>query len=102
MRDATTVSSDQYGAVEIDTLDGKKVVGRIVNLNGENIMVNTDMLNPNGQVTVNRKNIDLMKPSKISMMPVGLLDTLKEDELLDMMAYLLSRGDRKHAMFGAK
>ena len=94
--------SDQYGAVEIDTLDGKKVVGRIVNLNGENIMVNTDMLNPNGQVTVNRKNIDLMKPSKISMMPVGLLDTLKEDELLDMMAYLLSRGDRKHAMFGAK
>ncbi len=94
--------SDQYGAVEIDTLDGKKVVGRIVNLNGDNIMVNTDMLNPNGQVTVNRKNIDRMKPSKISMMPVGLLDTLKEDELLDLMAYLLSRGDRKHAMFGAR
>ena len=36
------------------------------------------------------------------MMPVGLLDTLKEDELLDLMAYLLSRGDRKHAMFGAR
>jgi len=94
--------SDQYGAVEIDTLDGKKVVGRIVNLNGDTIMVNTDMLNPNGQVTVNRKNVDRMKPSRISMMPVGLLDTLKEDELLDLMAYLLSRGDRKHAMFGAR
>ena len=33
------------------------------------------------------------------MMPTGLLDTLKEDEILDLMAYLLSRGDRKHAMF---
>ncbi len=94
--------SDQYGAVEIDTLDGKKVVGRIVNLNGDNIMVNTDMLNPNGQVTVSRKDIDLMKPSKLSMMPAGLLDTLKEEELLDLLAYLLSRGDRKHAMFGKK
>ncbi len=94
--------SDQYGAVEIDTLDGKKVVGRIVNLSGDNIMVNTDMLNPNGQVTVNRNNVDAMKPSKLSMMPTGLLDTLKEDELLDLMAYLLSRGDRKHAMFGGK
>ena len=92
--------SDQYAAVEIDTLDGKKVVGRIVNLNGDNIMVNTDMLNPNGLVTVNRKNVDAMKPSKLSMMPAGLLETLKEDEVLDLMAYLLSRGDRKHAMFG--
>jgi hypothetical protein len=40
-----------------------------------------------------------MKPSKISMMPAGLLDTFKEDEILDIMAYILSRGDRKNAMF---
>jgi hypothetical protein len=32
-------------------------------------------------------------------MPTGLLDTLKEDEVLDLMAYMLSRGDRNHAMF---
>ncbi len=94
--------SDQYAAVEIDTLDGKKVVGRIVNLNGDDIMVNTNMLDPNGQVNVNRKNIDVMKPSKISMMPAGLLETLKDDEVLDLMAYLLSRGDRKHVMFDKK
>ena len=41
-----------------------------------------------------------MKTSKVSMMPAGLLDTFKEDEVLDLMAYMLSRGDRKHAMFG--
>jgi hypothetical protein len=35
------------------------------------------------------------------MMPQGLLDTLNEDEVLDLMAYLLSRGDRNHAMFAA-
>jgi hypothetical protein len=40
-----------------------------------------------------------METAKISMMPAGLLDTLKEDEVLDLLAYLLSRGDRGHAMF---
>ena len=40
-----------------------------------------------------------MIPSKVSMMPEGLLDVLKEEEILDLMAYLLSRGDRKNAMF---
>ena len=29
------------------------------------------------------------------MMPEGLLDTLERDEVLDLVAYLLSRGDRK-------
>jgi putative heme-binding domain-containing protein len=91
--------SDQYQAVVIDTLDGKKVTGRIINLNGDNIMVLTDMTNPNGITTVNRKNVDEIKPSKLSMMPEGLLNTLKEDEILDLMAYLLSRGDRNHAVF---
>jgi hypothetical protein len=33
------------------------------------------------------------------MMPTGLLNTLKDDEVLDLLAYLLSRGDRNHAMF---
>jgi hypothetical protein len=28
------------------------------------------------------------------MMPTGLLDTLAEDEVLDLVAYLLSRGER--------
>jgi hypothetical protein len=48
---------------------------------------------------VDRKKIDTMEPSKVSMMPTGLLDTLKEDEVLDLMAFLLSRGDRKSEMF---
>ena len=73
------------------------MVGRIVNLHGDTLHVNTDMLDPNKMVNVNRDNIEQMKPSKMSMMPAGLLDTLNEDEVLDLMAYLLSRGDRNRA-----
>jgi hypothetical protein len=32
-------------------------------------------------------------------MPTGLLDTLTQDEVLDLMAYLLSNGDRNNGMF---
>ncbi len=91
--------SDQYAAVEIRTTDERVIVGRIVNLNNDDVMVNTDMLNPGGTVRVDRKLIESMKPSKVSMMPTALMDTFKEDEVLDLMAYLLSRGDRTHAMF---
>ncbi len=91
--------SDQYAATIFELEDGGTVTGRIVNLNGDNYKVNTDMLDPNLMKDVNRNNIASMKPSKLSMMPNGLMDVLKEDEALDLMAYLLSRGDRNHAMF---
>ena len=44
------VISDQYEAVTIATTDGKVVTGRIMNLNGDTIMLNTDMLDPSAQV----------------------------------------------------
>lgn len=91
--------SDQYGAVQIVTLDGKVVTGRIINLAGDSYRVQTNMLDPGTLVGVDRKQIDVMMPSKTSMMPKGLLNTLKEEEVLDLMAYLLSRGDRSNAMF---
>ena len=84
--------SDQYAAVEIETEDGRKIIGRIVNHSGDGMTVNTNMLDPNANVGVKQSNILSIKTSKQSPMPFGTLDTLKEDEVLDLMAYLLSRG----------
>lgn len=92
--------SDQYGSVQIITMNGKVVNGRIINLAGDSLRVQTDMLRPGTLTSVDRKQIDEIIESKVSMMPKGLLNTLNEDEVLDLMAYLLSRGDRKHVMFG--
>jgi putative heme-binding domain-containing protein len=91
--------SDQYAGVVITLNDGKVVTGRIVNHNVNNISVMTNMLDPNGLVNVNATKVDTIVKSKTSMMPEGLLDTLKEDEILDLVAYLLSRGDRNNKMF---
>jgi putative heme-binding domain-containing protein len=91
--------SDQYAAAVITLSDGKIITGRIVNHSNDDMMVITNMLDPNGITKVNVKKIDSIEKSKVSMMPRGLLDTFKEDEVVDLMAYLLSRGDRNHKMF---
>ncbi len=93
------VISDQYAAVAIHTTDGRVVVGRIVNLSGDGMNINTDMLDPSKQVTVKRGQIEEIARSPTSMMPQGLLDTLKRDEILDLLAYLVSGGDPEHQVF---
>jgi putative heme-binding domain-containing protein len=91
--------SDQYAAIVVTTTDGKQVVGRVVNLFGDNIVVNTDMLDSNKLTTIDRNRIDSIEPSKVSMMPEGLLDMLQPEEILDLVGYLHSRGDRNHKMY---
>ncbi|WP_197446365.1 family 16 glycoside hydrolase [Tautonia plasticadhaerens] len=91
--------SDQYQAVMIATEDGRVVTGRIVNLNGDNLMVMSNMLDPNALDRVERSKIEEMRPSPVSMMPEGLLNTLDEEEVFDLLAYLLSRGDREAERF---
>ena len=92
--------SDQYaGRDDRHRPTAGSITGRIVNLHGDNLMINTDMLDPNRMVNVRRGQIEEMKPSPVSMMPEGLLNTLDQDEILDLIAYLLSRGDRQNPMF---
>ena len=50
-------------------------------------------------VTVKRSNVASTKPSPISQMPEGLINTLNREELLDLLAYLISRGDPGHPAF---
>jgi putative heme-binding domain-containing protein len=97
--DPSKVVSDQYQAVVIRTIDGQVITGRIVSQRADVLHINTDMLNPSGQVSIDRRQIEEMQPSKVSMMPIGLLDSLHDDEVLDLVAFLLSRGDRNHLTF---
>jgi len=97
--DPNKVISDQYAAVIITTDDGKLVTGRIINLAGNNIMLNTDMLNPTAITSVDHRKVESIVTSKVSMMPGGLIDTLKEEEIYDLIAYILSRGDASSPMF---
>lgn len=91
--------SDQYAPIIVTRKDGDTVVGRIANLNDETLMLATDMTDPGGFTNIKRTDILSIETSKMSPMPEGMLNTLKEDEILDLAAFLMSRGDRSHRMF---
>ncbi len=97
--DPSKTVSDQYRATVFILTNGSVITGRIVNMGGDNLNVNTDMLSPGHNTNVHRKTIASTAPSPTSMMPAGLLKTLSDEEVLDLMAYLLSRGDRNAAFF---
>jgi len=61
--------------------------------------LNTDLTDPNKRLTLDRKNIESLEISKISAMPMGLLNLLTKAEIVDLMAYVISSGNRAHSMF---
>jgi putative heme-binding domain-containing protein len=91
--------SDQYGAIVIETKSGRVITGRVGNLSGESLQVIENMLDPGRFTRVRRSDIESIEPSPLSMMPKDLLNTLTAEEIQDLFAYLLARGDRSHAMF---
>lgn len=94
--------SDQYRASRILTTAGQLITGRVVSENEKNYVVLTDPQDSSKVVELAKENIDLIDPSPTSMMPAKLLDSLNEDEVLDLIAYLLSRGNERDAMFRSK
>jgi len=92
------VISDQYGTEEILLADGSTLVGRAYVDNGR-LVVTADPRNPDDSTTVALDQIRGRKPYPVSMMPAGLVNALNADEVLNLVAYLQSGGDPKHAAF---
>ncbi|NND96158.1 MAG: c-type cytochrome [Pirellulaceae bacterium] len=95
------VISDQYGATQFLTDDGKAVIGRIVNMRGNELKVMTNMLDPSSLAIVMRDEIEATQPAKNSMMPSGLLDSFNQDEIADLVAYLRAGGRKSHPIYKA-
>ncbi|HZZ27341.1 MAG TPA: c-type cytochrome [Pirellulales bacterium] len=91
--------SDQYRAKMVVTTGGKSYTGRVVKDEGGKIVLLTDPEDSTKTVTISRDEIEDMHDSPVSLMPTGLLKPLNEQEVLNLLAYLLSRGNPQDAMF---
>ena len=91
--------SDQYGSSIFTLNDGTQVIGRIMNMSGDNYQVNTNMMNPSANTKVNANLITSIEPSPVSMMPPGLINTMSRDDILDLLAYLIAGGDPDNELF---
>ena len=86
-------------SAEATTARGKEYTGRIVAQTPTTLTILLDSEDSTKVAEIKRGEIDEVKPSAVSLMPKDLLKPLNEDEVLDLLAYLLSRGDPNHPMF---
>ena len=92
------VISDEYGMVTVIPKKGDRARGLVVEKQDGTIEVYTsDPYVP--PVRFKKSNVKSVKPSRISQMPTGLADALNRNELLDLLAYLLSQGDAENRVF---
>lgn len=97
--DPSKVVEDKYRNTMIELDDGRVVIGQLAGGNADTLAIASDPNEPTKLVRVARKAIVTRKSSPVSMMPKGLLDTLSQDEILDLLAYLESAGNAEHKNF---
>jgi putative heme-binding domain-containing protein len=91
--------NEQFAPIVVSKNNGEVFSGVVVNLSGDTVTLNTDLSDPDQRATIDRKEVKSIEVSKVSPMPPMLLNMLTKDEVLDLLAYVLSGGDRTHAMF---
>ena len=91
--------NEQFVPTFVTLKSGEALSGVVVNLNGDRVTLNTDLYNPNQRTSVQRKEIQSMGPSTVSPMPPGLLNMMEKEEIMDLLAYILSGGDTNHRYF---
>ena len=70
-----------------------------MNLKENEYWVNSDMMKPSTITKVKVDSIEAIRPSQVSMMPTGLLNTMSDKDVLDLLAYLISAGNPDHPLF---
>ena len=93
--------SDQYAATHFTLKNGQSVVGRLTNEDAKTFYVSQNPYEPETVVKLPKKNVVSHKYSPVSIMYGNLVNSLNEDELKDLMAYLMAGGNEKNSMFSA-
>ena len=78
---------------------GKVMTGMIVEENNDTVKLLIDPLAKAAPIVVNKSEIDDRAKSPTSIMPMGLLNKLTQEEILDLIAYIYAKGDQKHMLF---
>jgi putative heme-binding domain-containing protein len=92
------VITEGFATTEIETKSGEVVSGR-VEREDERVVTIRPPAATGGVLTIRKAEIRQRTLSMTSNMPTGIVNTLTESQILDLLAYLLSDGDSEHAAF---
>jgi putative heme-binding domain-containing protein len=90
------VLPEQYQNILLTLRDGDVLTGRVMAENDQRLLFMTDLIHRT-VVEVRKADVESRRASKISPMPEGLVNSLTEDEIWDLIAFLESGGSRKIA-----
>lgn len=93
------VISEQYANTTFRLKSGDIIEGRVLLENATTVVVRPNPLEPDKTVTLKKSDLNYRGLSKLSPMPQGLVDNLKKNEILDLLAYLESGGNPNHPDF---
>ena len=94
--------SEQYQASMVRLRDDKWVYGRIIYQTDQEIGIASNPYSFSELIKLPIDEVKEIEPSQVSMMPPGSIYAMNKDELMDLVAYLISAGDRQHAVFKKK
>ena len=97
--DPNKVVPDLFRATVIETKSGQVYTGRIASETADSVTIITNPEDATKFQTIPIAEIESRTVSTTSQMPKDLLKSLNQDEVLDLMAYLLSRGNKNAPMF---
>jgi putative membrane-bound dehydrogenase-like protein len=90
--DPSSYIRTEYVQHEANLLDGRKVIGIVTESTAKTV---TLVDAQNKKTTVSREDLEDLKPSAVSMMPEKQLDTLTDQQICDLFAYLRSDPPKK-------
>ncbi len=93
------VISDQYESTIITKKSGDVIIGRIVSEDDDKLEVATNPFDLSAVTEVKIAELKSRSTSPTSLMPPGLINGMNPSEVMDLMAYVLSGGDKKNDMF---
>jgi hypothetical protein len=84
--------SDQFRTHVVLTTAGRVYQGKIINQTETRLTIAADPKRPSSVVQIPLADVEEMVPSKVSMMPNDPLNTLTQEDILDLLAYIESGG----------
>ncbi len=91
--------SDQYESSVLVLKDGTVLVGRIVTDEAAKLSILVDPATPEKLTEVRKADVLRKSQAETSVMPQELLNALNRDEVLDLLAFIMSRGDQNDRVF---
>lgn len=91
--------NEKFQAFIFETKAGKVVTGLVLEETGDGYKIIENPLAKAEPIVLKKADVLESRKSPTSIMPKGLLEKLTRDEILDLIAYVMAKGEAKHPLF---